>query len=138
MRCPRCGREGRLEVYESKGRRYLRVVHGSGRSRERCYLGPADGYEHAAPLLLLPLTNLADFDYASVIDAALSIFYDRVRRDGLERPSAFAERVRGVREVLERYLPRLRRLEEELRRLARQFEEEVGEGADVPRVREAG
>jgi len=127
VRCPRCGREGRLEEYEVNGRRYLRVVHGGGRNRERCYLGPADGYEAAGPLLLLRLHNLMDVDYAEVAFDAITTLLTKVKLEGLGEPGRWLPKVRELRSALEVLLPELRRLEEELERLRRQAEG-LGEG----------
>ncbi len=78
-KCPRCGAKGSLEEYESGGRIYLKVRHHAGKKMTRsgkvvsayryCYLGPKDGYLHAAPLLAQPLRNLADHGYVEEVQA---------------------------------------------------------------------
>jgi len=119
MRCPRCGREGRLEEYEVNGRRYLRVVHGSYPKRERCYLGPADSYSHAAPLLQLRLRSLADVDYAEVVqDAVESLLAQAELRGYGEEAGEWLARVRRMRQVLEEELERAKAVEARLEKLA--------------------
>jgi len=123
MRCPRCGREGRFEVYEVNGRKYLRVVHGSGKSRERCYLGPVESYSRVGPLLSLHLHNLKDIDYAVVVQSAVDRLLYLAKRYGLgEEAKEWHAKVKRVREVMERELERVRKLEKELERLAKSEE----------------
>jgi len=123
MKCPRCGLEGRLEKYCVNGRPYLRVVHGSGRNRKRCYLGPADDYEHAAPILWLRLRNLAEIDYAAVVQDAVDTLLAYASRRGLgEEAKEWLVKVRRLREVLEREVERVKAMERELERLARSEE----------------
>jgi len=120
MRCPRCGLEGRLEKYYVNGRAYYRVVHGSGKSRTRCYLGPADDYLHAAPILWLRLRNLAEIDYAAVVQDAIDTLLSLASRYGMgEEAAEWLARVRRLREALERELLRVEAVERELERLAR-------------------
>ncbi|MCC6050149.1 MAG: hypothetical protein LM580_05555 [Thermofilum sp.] len=116
--CPRCGLPGRLERYESNGRVYLRVVHGSKRSRRYCYLGPAGDYEIAGPLLQLPLSNLKDVDYVMVVDFAASKLLDEAKLKGYgERVGEHLAAVRRLRLKLEQLLARAKAVEEELERL---------------------
>jgi len=123
MKCPRCGLEGRLEKYYVSGRPYLRVVHGSGRNRTRCYLGPADDYTHAASILWLRLRNLAEIDYASVVQDAVDTLLSYASRYGLgEAAKEWLVKVRRLREVLEEELPRVKSFESELERLAKSEE----------------
>jgi len=123
MKCPRCGAEGRLEKYYVKGRPYLRVVHGSGKNRKRCYLGPEGDYEHVAPILWLRLRNLAEIDYAIVVQDAVDTLLAYASRYGLgEGAKEWLARVRRLREVLEEELPRVKAMERELERLARSEE----------------
>jgi len=123
MKCPRCGAEGRLEKYYVKGRPYLRVVHGSGKNRKRCYLGPADDYEHAAPILWLRLRNLAEIDYAAVVQDAVDTLLAYASRRGLgEEAREWLAKVRRLREVLEEELERVKAMERGLERLARSEE----------------
>ena len=118
--CPRCWEEGRLEKYYSGGRAYLRVVHGSGKNRRRCYLGPAEDYEHAGRLLLLPLRNLAEVDYVAVVeDAAETLLLQAERPRPGESAAKWLTRVRRLRETLERELERAKAVEKELERTAR-------------------
>jgi hypothetical protein len=117
--CPRCGLPGRLERYESNGRVYLRMVHGSKKSRRYCYLGPAGDYGVAGPLLQLPLTNLKDVDYVMVVDFAASKLLDEAMSEGFssERVGEHLAKVRRLKATLERLLARIRAVEEELERL---------------------
>jgi hypothetical protein len=116
--CPRCGLPGRLERYESNGRVYLRMVHGSKKSRKYCYLGPAGDYEAAGPLLQLPLSNLKDVDYVRVLDFAASRLLDEAKSKGYgERAGEYLAMVRRLRLKLEQLLTRARAVEEELERL---------------------
>jgi hypothetical protein len=122
--CPRCGLPGRLERYESNGRVYLRVVHGSKKERRYCYLGPAGDYEAAGPLLQLPLSNLKDVDYVMVVDFAASKLLDEAKSKGYgERAGEYLARVRRLRQKLEQLLARARAVEEELERLREAAEE---------------
>jgi hypothetical protein len=116
--CPRCGLPGRLERYESNGRVYLRMVHGSKRERRYCYLGPAGDYEVAGPLLQLPLSNLQDVDYVMVVDFAASKLLDEAKSKGYgERVGEYLAMVRRLRQKLEQLLAQARAVEEELERL---------------------
>jgi hypothetical protein len=121
--CPRCGLPGRLERYESNGRVYLRVVHGSKRSRRYCYLGPARRYETAGPLLQLPLSNLIDTDYVQVVDFAASKLLDEAKSKGYgERAGEHLAMVRRLEQKLEQLLVRARAVREELERLRETLE----------------
>jgi hypothetical protein len=116
--CPRCGLPGRLERYESNGRVYLRMVHGSKKERRYCYLGPAGDYEVAGPLLQLPLSNLQDVDYVMVVDFAASKLLDEAKSKGYgERVGEYLAMVRRLRQKLEQLLAQARAVEEELERL---------------------
>jgi len=124
VRCPRCGSEGRLEEYVVNGRRYLRVVHGSGKDRKQCYIGPSDNYFHAAALLRLGLTNLKDVDYAELAIALAWRVETVARTRGLSEPEEWLPRVKRLREELELLLPKLEKLEEMLEQLAKEKKEE--------------
>ena len=116
--CPRCGLPGRLERYESNGRVYLRMVHGSKRERRYCYLGPAGDYEVAGPLLQLPLSNLKDIDYVMVVDFAASKLLDEAKSKGYgERAGEHLAVVKRLEQKLEQLLVRARAVREELERL---------------------
>jgi hypothetical protein len=122
--CPRCGLPGRLERYESNGRVYLRMVHGSKKSRRYCYLGPARRYEAAGPLLQLPLSNLIDTDYVEVVDFAASKLLDEAKSKGYgERSGEYLAEVRRLRLKLEQLLARAKAVEEELTRFREAVEE---------------
>jgi hypothetical protein len=122
--CPRCGLPGRLERYESNGRVYLRMVHGSKKERRYCYLGPAGDYEVAGPLLQLPLSNLKDVDYVMVVDFAASKLLDEAKSKGFssERVGEHLAKVRRLKATLERLLARARAVEEELERFCEAVE----------------
>ena len=123
-RCPRCWLPGRLERYESNGRVYLRMVHGSKKSRRYCYLGPAREYETAGPLLQLPLSNLMDTDYVEVVDFAASKLLDEAVSKGYsERSGEYLAKVRRLRLKLEQLLARAKAVEEELTRFREAAEE---------------
>jgi len=128
VRCPRCGLDGRLEEYVVNGRAYLRVVHGSGKSKVQCYIGPADFYVHAAGLLRLGLTNLQDVDYVDLVEEAAYRLVRYARTLGLSQPSEWLVKVRELRRVLEELLPQVKELEEELDRLdkVRREQEQYG------------
>jgi hypothetical protein len=108
--CPRCGEQGYLEKYTVAGRSYIRVVHGRGKSRKRCYVGPAEGYEHDEPHLSLGLTNKLDIRYDAVAVSALEHFLSEAQLKGEEA----LERVRRLRAFLEEKLVELHKLEAEL------------------------
>jgi hypothetical protein len=115
--CPRCGEPGYLERYEVAGRRYLRVVHGRGRNRRRCYIGPAEGYDYVEQHLALGLTNKLDVRYEEVALSALEHFLLEVQLARSRGEAEVAEalgRVRELRSQLEARLAELRRLEGEL------------------------
>jgi hypothetical protein len=115
--CPRCGLPGRLERYESNGRVYLRMVHGTKKERRYCYLGPAEDYVVAGPLLQLPLANLKDVDYVMVVDYAASKLLDEAKLKGYgERVGEYLAMVRRLRERLLQLLARAKAVEEELTR----------------------
>jgi hypothetical protein len=115
--CPRCGETGYLESYEVAGRRYLRVVHGRGKSRKRCYIGPAGDYEHAELLLALGLTNVMDVDYALVAENAVRRFIQEVRlRRFSESKRALIDRVEALVRTLQHLIEELGELEEDLLR----------------------
>jgi len=117
--CPRCGELGYLEKYIVADRAYLRVVHGRGKSRKRCYIGPAGNYEHAELLLALGLTNRMDVRYDEVAVSALDHFLleAMLARTKSEAELAEAlERARRLRSLLEERLAELQRLEEALER----------------------
>jgi hypothetical protein len=124
VKCPRCGAEGRLEEYEVNGRVYLRVVYGSGKNRVRCYLGPAESYAVAGPLLGLFLRNLHDNDYAHVVEDSISILEEKVKLHGLSEAREWLPRVTRMIYVLEEALPRLRKLQKELERLEAMLREQ--------------
>jgi len=126
--CPRCGAVGYLESYSSGGRRYLRVRHGSGRSRSFCYIGPADSYEHVEVLHMLGLTNVKDVDYAFVVESAIRALMSKLRIERLERPEGALAAVRDAIQRLEHALEDLRALEKDIEKdveLRRKAEEEV-------------
>jgi hypothetical protein len=115
--CPRCGEAGYLESYEVAGRRYLRVVHGRGKSRKRCYIGPAGDYEHAELLLALGLTNVMDVDYALVAENAVRRFIQEVRlRRFSESKKALIDKVEALVRTLQHLIEELGELEEDLLR----------------------
>jgi len=124
VRCPRCGLDGRLEEYVVNGRAYLRVVHGSGKSKVQCYIGPADFYVHAAGLLRLGLTNLQDVDYVDLVEEAAYRLVRYAKTLGFSEPEAWLTKVRELRMVLEELLPELKKLEEVLERLVEAREEQ--------------
>jgi len=128
VRCPKCGLEGRIEKYYVNGRAYLRVVHGSGKSKVQCYIGPADNYIHAGELLRLYLTNLQDVDYAALAAELAWRVVMFARTLGLSEPGEWLAKVRGLREELEALLPELEKLEQELDRLdkVRREQEQYG------------
>jgi len=110
MKWLRCGQEGRLEKYHVSGRAYYRVAHGSGKEKRRCYLGPADDYAHAAPLLWLRLRNPAEVDYSMVVQDAVDALLSLASRYGLgEAAGEWVQKVRRLREVLEEELPRVKK-----------------------------
>jgi hypothetical protein len=117
--CPRCGELGYLEKYTVAGRTYLRVVHGRGKNRRRCYVGPAEGYEHAEAQLGLGLTNRIDVRYEEVALSAVEHFLleaQLVPSKGEAELASFLERSRRLKSLLEEKLAELQRLEEELER----------------------
>ena len=119
MVCPRCGELGYLEKYSVAGRTYLRVVHGRGKQRRRCYVGPAEGYEHAEVHLALGLTNRLDVRYEEVAVSALEHFLLEAwlaRSKGEAELAEVLERARRLRPQLGEKLAELQRLEEELER----------------------
>ena len=123
--CPRCGEPGYLESYEVAGRRYLRVVHGRGKNRRRCYVGPAGDYEHAELLLALGLTNVMDVDYALVAENAVRRFISEVRlRRFSESKRSLLDKVDTLRRTLQHLVKELGELEEDLLRDLEAEEEE--------------
>ena len=125
--CPRCGELGYLEKYIVAGRAYLRVVHGRGKNRRRCYVGPAEGYEHAEVHLALGLTNRMDVRYDEVAVSALDHFLIEAMLARTKSEAELAEaleRARRLRSLLEERLGELQRLEEALERELRLRREE--------------
>jgi len=117
--CPRCGELGYLEKYSVADRAYLRVVHGRGKQRRKCYVGPAEGYEHAEVHLALGLTNRLDVRYEEVAVSAIEHFLLEAllaRSKGEAELAEALERVRRLRSLLEERLGELQRLEEDLER----------------------
>jgi hypothetical protein len=115
--CPRCGMSGYLERQYRGDRAYLYVVHGRGKNRTRCYIGPAESYEHAELLHLLGLTNIMDVDYAFVAESAVRRFIQEVRlRRFSESKKALIDRVEALVRALQHLIEELGELEEDLLR----------------------
>jgi hypothetical protein len=118
--CPRCGEQGYYETHSVAGRRYLYVVHGTGKKRRKCYIGPVDSYVHADMLLTLGLTNVKDIDYLEVAVNALERLIADVKM--------LEAKENGREEALEKLKIAEKRLTgyiEEIRRLREEIEEEV-------------
>lgn len=119
--CPRCGGLGYAEAYNIGGKRYLYVVHGHGKNRTKCYIGPVDGYDHAELLLALGLTNIHDIDYLIVIENALIRFINEMSlkrmKDEGGRTEAL-EKLKAAEKKLQVYL-------EEITKLRKDIEKEI-------------
>jgi hypothetical protein len=125
--CPRCGELGYVErrVVRTSGgewgkvKTYIYVVHGRGRDKRRCYIGPAEGYDYVEQHLALGLTNVMDVRYEEVAVSAIDHFLleAQLARTKSEAELAEAlERARRLRSLLEERLGELQRLEEALER----------------------
>jgi len=115
--CPRCGGLGYTEVYNIGGKRYLYVVHGYGKKRTKCYIGPVDGYDHAEFLLALGLTNIHDVDYLIVTENALIRFINEMSlkrmKDNEGRAEAL-EKLKVAEKKLQTYLEEIAKLKKEI------------------------
>jgi hypothetical protein len=118
--CPRCGEQGYTETHSVAGRRYLYIVHGTGKKRRKCYIGPVEEYVHADMLLTLGLRNIQDIDYLEVALNALERLIAHVSELRLEQG--------GKMEALEKLKIAEKRLTEyieEIEKLRGEIEEEV-------------
>ena len=124
--CPRCHKEGVLEEFRVYGRRYLRVVHyyydeDGRREKKRCYIGPADDYDHVNRLHRLEVTNLKDVDPAIIIENAVRNYISMAEavlmRKNTERAdvSKIIESTLRIYTTLERCKRMLQELVEEIR-----------------------
>jgi hypothetical protein len=119
VECPRCGQPGYIEKHNVNGNVYLYVVHGYGKKRTKCYIGPVDSYSHAEWLLSLGLTNIHDIDYLVVAENALIRFIGNVklkRMKGDEGKVEAREKLRIAEKKLREYLEEITRLREEVER----------------------
>jgi hypothetical protein len=115
--CPRCGGLGYIEKHNVAGNEYLYVVHGYGKKRTKCYIGPADSYSHAEWLLSLGLTNIHDIDYLTVVENALTRFINNVKLKRMkdnEGKTEAREKLRIAEKKLREYLEEITRLKEEV------------------------
>lgn len=77
--CPRCGQIGYRYVERRGGRKYVYYAHydpGSGRVR-KCYVGPADVYDHAEKLHALGLSNIENVDYIALARRAVELYVSK-------------------------------------------------------------
>ncbi|MCI4409366.1 MAG: hypothetical protein JHC26_09755 [Thermofilum sp.] len=115
--CPRCGQLGYLEKHNVAGNEYLYVVHGYGKKRQKCYIGPVESYSHAEWILSLGLTNIHDIDYFAVAENALTRFIGNVKlkrmKDDEEKIEAY-EKLKVAEKRLHEYLEEITRLREEI------------------------
>ncbi|MEM3399201.1 MAG: putative integrase [Nitrososphaerota archaeon] len=77
--CPRCGKEGYRSVEKRSGRYYVYYIHRNplnGKIR-KCYVGPADLYEHVEILHSLGLKNIESIDYLEVAKRAVELYIER-------------------------------------------------------------
>jgi len=119
--CPRCGQMGHTEAYNIGGKRYLYVVHGYGKNKTKCYIGPVDGYDHAEFMLALGLTNIHDVDYLIVAENALIRFINEMslkRMGGNQGRAEALEKVKVAEKKLQVYL-------EEITKLRKDIEKEI-------------
>lgn len=119
--CPRCGQMGYTETYNIGGKRYLYVVHGYGKNKTKCYIGPVGGYDHAEFMLALGLTNLHDVDFLIVTENALIRFINEMslkRMKDSEGRAEALEKLKVAEKKLQSYL-------EEITRLRKDIEKEI-------------
>jgi len=139
--CPRCGGYGYETRERRGGRYYIFVVHrvrvGRQTKVRKCYIGPAEGYEHAEQLHGLGLTNVAEQDYLEVAREALERYVARI----LEGASSLLgvprteEELRKVEEEIARRLEEKARELEEVAELARKLAAKLKEEAELYRAR---
>lgn len=119
--CPRCGQMGYTEIHNIGGKRYLYVVHGYGKNRTKCYIGPVGGYDHAEFMLALGLTNIHDVDYLIVAENALIRFINEMSlirmKDDAGRAEAL-EKLKVAEKKIQSYL-------EEISKLRKDIEKEI-------------
>ena len=123
--CPRCGLPGYLEVHVVRrgGReyRYYRVVHvinADGRAeRTYCYLGPVGRpYDRVEGVHGLGLTNLLDQDpYALLRNAVQRMVREAMKEPDPRQRKELLERVRRLKEELNKLSAQLDTLEKELK-----------------------
>jgi hypothetical protein len=115
--CPRCGQPGYIEKHSVAGNEYLYVVHGYGKKRTKCYIGPVDSYSHAEWMLSLGLTNIHDIDYLAVAENALIRFINNVKLKRMKDDEGKVEardKLRMAEKKLREYLEEITRLKEEV------------------------
>ena len=124
--CPRCGKEGYVEIARRGSRCYKYFVHesceGNVRKRRRCYLGPAEGYVHVEGLKEkaygegYSLHNLMDEDPCEVACRCLQALRRRLlelgelgklERELLDRASKGLEKVERWVKMLKNDVKRL-------------------------------
>jgi hypothetical protein len=99
--CPRCGQPYNwLETKTMHGRRYLFAVHVINGVRKSCYLGPEDGYVHAARTH--PFLQLSAFRANPREELERRLRYIEENAQSLPKLVSTEEDRRRVLEVLDR------------------------------------
>jgi hypothetical protein len=117
--CPRCGLKIDYVSEEPRGSRtYFYAVHvskiGKKRRVKKCYLGPADKYQHAERLVQLDLTNVLDLDFLRVVERAVENFINAARSANSKELQKYLEKSNELRARLEKLILRVVALREEL------------------------
>jgi len=109
---------------ERRGSRtYVYAVHifksNKRRRVKKCYLGPADKYQHAERLVQLDLTNVLELDFLRVVERAVENFINAAKNADSKELLKYYEKSGELRARLEKLALRVAALREELERVIR-------------------
>ena len=106
--CPRCGKLGHTYTRTIGNRQYLYIVHGAGRNKKFCYIGPVGGYFEVERIHKLDLKDALNVDYVETALRALENFQSKLERGEAEITEKTVEKLEQLRALID-YLESLNR-----------------------------